>query len=257
MSILSMIALLAWYLVPGTPGVVTATIIGTIASGIGTTTTITAVDYIPQFLYWNNATTLQSARVTVNGQPILDLDTAGLNIFRSLRTNGLVTNGFLIPLANQLITGKTMDLTFTNNVAAAITVYGFSIRRNQPAPVYIQSLQKTINANTGTMITGFSFLGVPNMATTDLMTVHFSGDVPDGGFSNRGSLDQKMEREIVQALLAYTQSDVNGALPYSVDNADGGISSIDFLPTAAQKIYLQRYASVGSDIQSDLTANIK
>lgn len=148
-----------------------------------------------------------------------------------------------------------MDLTFVNNVAAAITVYGFSIRKNQPAPVYIQSLQKTINANTGTMITGFSFLGVPNMTTTDLMTIHFSKDMPNGGFSNRGALDQKMEREIVQALLSYTQADVNQASPYAIDNADGGISSIDYLPTASQKIYIQRYASVGSDIQSDL--NIK
>jgi hypothetical protein len=202
--------------------------LGTIAAGVGAATTITQ-QFVPQFLYWNNATVLQSIRVTINVDGnIVNLDSAGINQMRALFQIGRVANGYFLQLADGEILNKTMVIQATNGVAAAIDVYGFSFRKS--GIVYMRNLIQSCIANSGILFTKFAFLGIPNAVTaTDIITVNFN----DG-------LTIQMDAVEAQAVMSFSQSDT-GATSVGFDNRAKKIESIRFTPALAQNVYVRDY----------------
>jgi hypothetical protein len=212
--------------------------IGQAASGIGTATTINTT-FVPQFLYWNNATLPQGLRVSVFGDGVIcDLDTNGISIFRGLRNPGYKTAGFMIPLSDGLITGKNVEIVFTNGVAAAIDIYGISIQKGR---IYMQSLKQTALASSGIEIRGFACLGLPTIAAGDITNVEFM----DG-------LVQKFDQVEIQSYYQMFQNDVNGGISGLIDNFEAKIKRVNFTPAANETIYIMRYAPVANLSQNSL-----
>lgn len=213
--------------------------IGTAAAGIGTVTTFT-LQYVPQYLYWNNATTPAAIQVKIGGSGlVLDLDTNGIDNFAALRLPGRVTNGFLLPLANGYIASpdKTVTIDFTNGVAAAVDLYGFSMQRGT---TFVQSLKQTILAGSGAILKKFACLGLPNAAAADVINIEFQD-----GWVQQSSL---VELAVMPSLY---QEDVNSAHTNRIDNFAQNVKSVQFTPAANQLIYIMRFLSPGQ-----LTQNI-
>lgn len=208
--------------------------LGTIAGGVGTTTTI-SIQHVPQFLSWVGATTLTALRVSVLGDGvILDLDANGLDALKAVRMFGQVANGFIIPLANGIVKNKTVEIVATNAAVGAIDIYGISRRDN--ANVYFQSLKATVLASSGETFRKFAYLGLPSLAPTDILTVEFA----DG-------LVQKFDQPEVLASLQLSQNVVG---TYGIDNFDGKIKRVMLTPVANEIVHVMRFVPVGNVSQT-------
>jgi hypothetical protein len=206
--------------------------IGTITTGVGVATTI-PLTYLPQYIYWNNATTPQSLQVRIQGDGVIvDLDTAGINAFAALRLNGRVTNGFYIPLANGVIPAKNVEISFVNNVASAIDIYGFSLQKGN---LYVQSLRSAVLAASGITVQKFAALAIPAIASTDVLNIEYK----DGWIQQIADLE-------LRALGALYQADVNGTGEFIIDNFAQNVKTVRFTPSANQTIYMMRFISPGS-----------
>lgn len=203
---------------------------------IGTTGAIIATAYtfnltfLPQYLYWSTAVAPTALKVSIFGDGVItDLDAAGVLFIQGLRMNGRVTNGYMIPMANGLITGKNVEIIYTTGAATAVDLYGISLRKGE---VYIQCLRQTALASSGVQVKKFAALGLPNAATGDIINVNYA----DG-------LSQKVAFEELKATLQLYCNDVNNMI--GIDNVDAEISEVLFTPAATQIIHLVRYAAVG------------
>lgn len=213
-------------------------LLGTIAAGVGTATIITT-QFVPQYLYFNNATTIQSLLVSVqNDGVVTDLDTNGINNFAALRLPGRQTNGFYIPLSNGNIPGRTVTMTFVNGVAAAIPVYGISFQNGN---TYVQILRQAVLASSGTKIEKFAFLGIPSVAAADIINIEYA----DGYIHESSNVE-------LTAMQAFYQNNVNGTTVAGVDNFAQNVKSVRFTPAAAQTVYTLRYISVGSSLSQNV-----
>lgn len=212
--------------------------IGTVTAGVGTVTSFN-LQYIPQYLYFNNATTPQAIQVKIGGSGlVMDLDTKGIDNFGSLRLPGLITNGVFLPLANGYIASpdKVITIDFTNNVAAAIDLYGFSLQRGT---TFVQSLRQQVLAGSGARIQKFACLGLPNIAATDIINIEYQD----------GWIQQSSDVE-VKAIQSLYQNDVNASNSGWVDNFAQNVKSVSFTPTATQTIYIMRFLSPGQLTQN-------
>lgn len=200
---------------------------------IGSTGAVIATAYpfnltfVPQFLFFATAVAPQALKVSVFGDGVItDLDAAGCLFVQGLRLNGRVTNGYLIPLANGLITGKNVEIIYTTGAATAVDLYGISLKKGD---IYIQCLRQTALANSGVEIAKFAALGLPNAATADIINITYD----DG-------LSQKVAFEELKATMALYCYDVNNMI--GIDNINAQIKSVMFTPNAQQIIHLVRYA---------------
>lgn len=207
-------------------------LIGQAAAGVGTATTID-LTYMPQVLYWANATTPQALRVIVEGDgTILDLDTAGLNALKCVSQPGRAANGFYISLANGFVPSKNTQIIFTNGVAAAIDLYGYSLMK--PATKYVQSVQQNVLANSGIVVSNFMVLALPNAVTaTDIINVEYvNGHV------------QRYDAVDLAAMNAVYQNDLTNAI--LVNNLRQNVRRVDFTPALAQNVYKVQAKLIGN-----------
>lgn len=210
--------------------------IGTLTTGAGVETPID-LTYLPQFIAFEAATQLTSLKVEVLGEgTIVDLDADGLS---TIGTSGMIsqkTNGYLIPLADGLVKGKNVTLTFKNSAAQTPTIRAFSF--NDEGANYIRSTQQKVFASSGIQIDGgaFTFISFENgSATDDELNVTF--------LSGRGAVVQKM---------TLTDLQIRNSTRYLIQNTDedyymiqdGTIGKIDYIPNADTTLYLQTLARV-------------
>jgi hypothetical protein len=206
--------------------------IGTTGAVISTAYTFN-MTFLPQYLFFATAVAPVALKVSVFGDGVVtDLDAAGCLAVQNIRLYGRVTNGYLIPLANGLIKGKNVEIIYTTGAATAVDLYGISLKSGN---AYIQCLRQTALANSGVNIEKFAFLGLPNAATGDTITVTYA----DG-------LIQKVQFEELKAQLSLYCYDVNNVI--GIDNVDAEISNVSFVPAATQIIHLVRYAIVGATL---------
>jgi hypothetical protein len=227
---------------------VNGNIIGTVASGVGTTTNLPTQTMLPQFLYFEIATVPQSIKVNVNGDSLLvDLDTAGISALSNIRSNGKPTSGFLIQVANGLLTGVNVDITVVNNVATAFTVFGLN-RRYVPvdAPGLMQSLGITLNASQAFDVENFFYAAFPSMTANDTLNIYGNRFNLNGAATGR-EWSAKEELEPIRGGLQLYENQTASA-KIAFDNYDRDITRINFIPNAAQKIYFQRLIPAGERI---------
>ncbi|MBA7712359.1 hypothetical protein ES703_121333 [subsurface metagenome] len=114
-------------------------------------------------------------------------------------------------------------------MAAAVDVYGFS---REDGDIYVQTLRQSVLADSGANFVDFSFMGFPNAAAGDRFIITFE----DGTV-------QEFNRLELTCMLQFSQNVVTGA--FTIDNLEGEISKVNFIPGITQTVYLQRYIPVG------------
>ena len=201
--------------------------IGQLAASTTTTINLT---WLPQYLYMVLSTVATAFKVTVFGDGVIsDLDGNGLDTFGQQRLIGQETNGYIIALSNGIIKNKNVEITITNAVAAGVDVYGIV---REEGDVYVQTIRQQVLANSGADFMDFAYLGFPSAAAGDKFTVTFE----DGTVHDLNRLE-------LTAMLQFTQNIVTGN--YIIDNLDGEIRKVNFIPGAAQTVYVQRFLPVG------------
>lgn len=224
--------------------------IGTVASGIGTSTSFNGVKGVPQALVFEVSTTPQSITVNINGRiTTVFLDTAGINNLVNPRTSGRPATSFYLPISNGLMTDLTMDITIVNNVAAAFDLFAISVDAAPvDSPGFYVSSRQTINAGSIQVFDDFTYLALPNAAAADQITVlgnkkNSQGQRVAGGFTSR------IELAGSRALIAQRENAVSGLVAAKVafDNYNGDYQQINFQPVATQVAYVQRL--VGADFR--------
>lgn len=201
-------------------------------SGVGTATTYTA-NFCPAWLYWNNSTVPQGLKVTVLGDGVIcDLDAKGIAAISWLGTEGNITNGFCIPLADGVCVNKTTEIVFTNGVAAAIDVYGFG---EKLADSYFVTKRQTITASSPYVIENFLYLGLPDIASGDQMQVLYV----DG-------LQQKVDNVDLLALQSIYENNANLTNNKGLANFQQRIDRVTFIPAAQETVFLVMIEPVGN-----------
>jgi len=211
--------------------VLQATILFTAAGGVGITTTQT-ITYLPQYLIFTAAIVPTSVRVSVLGELEIDnLDGAGVDALNDWRKPADATSGglYVLPLANGLIKGVNVQISFTNNGVPAIILYGGS--SNGIGSKYLQTMQNEVIANTGMIIEDFLTILIPAATGADYADVNFS----DGG-------SDRWEVDVLNLQSNLIQFEENP----QIDNANGNIVKANFVPAADRQIYLARYIDPGT-----------
>lgn len=210
--------------------------IGVVTGGVGTTTTFN-LSYVPEFIRFIAATRPQSLKVNVLGVGVIcDLDAAGILSVGSMRKASMPTNGYEIPLCDGLIEGRNCEIIVTNGQAAAFDLFVDS--SNKGGLSYIRSLRQTIFGSTPFDAIKFAYLGLGNVQAADQIDVTFA----DGTV-------QKVEPAELGFFLASFQTDSQNVK--GIDNIDGWISKVRFIPAANQTIYIVDYqlTAAGSAFQ--------
>jgi len=200
--------------------------IGTLTTGVGVVTTID-LQYCPEYIYYTAATQLTGLKVEVlgrSGGAILDLDAAGLSCVGVLGVVGQVANSYKLVLADGLIKGVTVRLTFTNSAAQTPDIFAGA---DNLGDAYIITEKKALLLNSNTEFSKFGVIFCPTLAaTTDLVTINFE----DG-------LSQIFERTDLKAL----SSDIQYVPQYQINNLAGTIKTVNINVAATQTIYLTRF----------------
>ena len=97
---------------------------------------------------------------------------------------------------------------------------------------YVQSLRQTVLANSGAEFTKFAFLGIPALAAADEINITFV----DG-------LVHKYSLVDVLARLGMSQNQITTP---GVDNMNGELDIVSFIPTADRTVYVMRFAETGN-----------
>jgi hypothetical protein len=198
--------------------------LGTIASGVGTPTTI-PIQYCPQILYW-----IQTAAVDVNIKVLgdgttYDVPATGITELGVLRQLGRFTNAYVLSITNGLLVNKTTSITITNQVASAFTLYGWSENEGNS---YIRGISQLMVAASGIDFTDFKYLTFPGAGATDQYTLTFKNGV-----------NQAMRREELRARLQRFQNPINST-GYSIDNLTDEIRKVNVIPAAQQTAYVNQ-----------------
>lgn len=194
--------------------------IGTLTTGAAVVTTID-LQYIPEKIFYVAATQLTSVKAEVLGEGvILDLDATGLTAQGKHRIVGGVTNGYVLDLADGIITGKSLRLTFTNSAAQTPDIFAFG---DNAGSIYVRTLKATVLLNNNTTLQKFAVLFMPSLAAGDKVTVTYE----DG-------LTQIWEREDLNCTSGLYQN----TPAYQIDNLEGKIKMVQVLVAATQTVYI-------------------
>lgn len=197
---------------------------------VASTTTTWNMTWLPEYFFFVAATVPTMFKVSVFGDGVIaDLDGDGLDALNSIKHIGQVTNGYMIQLADGIIKGKNVEVSITNAVATTVDVYGIVL---EDGDIYVQSLRQQALAASGVDITDFAYACFPSAATGDVWNITFE----DG-------TTHKFERAELNALLCLEENPVGNK--YNIDNIDGTITLVQFIPAATQTIYILQYAPVG------------
>lgn len=206
--------------------------IGTVTTGVGVVSTFN-LTYVPQYIHYVAATQLTGLKVTVLGDGVIcDLDAAGLSAVYNIRQFGQVTNGYNIPLADGLISGKNVEITVTNSAAQTPVLYAIALQKGS---AYIQCLRQTALANSGVTLTKFAYLGIPAIATTDVLNITY--------------VDGLVQNVVSPELAAMSNLVQSGSLSV-IDNVEGFIDTVQFTPSANRTVYVVRYS--GKDLSQSV-----
>lgn len=198
--------------------------IGTIASGVGTSTTF-QLPYLPERLRYIAATQLTGLKVNVLGVGVItDLDANGLTALGRMGWVGDVTNGYQIPMADGYIPNVNVEITVVNSAAVAIDLYVEST--NKGGFGYIRNLRQTAFASTPLELKKFSMLGLTNTGATDDLDITFAD-----GYVNKVTI-----AELPFLAVPYQTNSMTAKV---IDNRNGKITSVRFIPAAQQTVYIQ------------------
>lgn len=203
--------------------------IGTLTTGAGVVTTIN-LNYLPAYIYYVAATQLTGIKVTVAGDGvILDLDAGGLSAIEHIRRIGSTANDALIPLADGLVPNKVVELVFTNSAAQTPVVSAMSMKKGL---AYIVTRRQTVLAASGVKFENFAYIGFSTIGATDELNVEFR--------------DGHLQKFVAADVLAWLSLTQNGVGNYAIDNLEGMIKYIHWIPTANAVAYVMKFVPIGN-----------
>lgn len=208
--------------------------IGTIAGGIGTTTSIN-LTYLPQYIGFTIGTTPQAIRIQVLGDGITyDLDANGIDQLNGFEVNGLIANSYIFPLADGLVKGKNVTITITNGDAAAFDLYGWS--KIQAMNYFVYQTQNIL-ANSGVLFDKFGLLAIATPGALDSFRTTYQSGIVEESFREELNFD-----------VQYFQNPVTGI--YLINNLDQIIKSVNIIPSADRVAYLMRFSPISGSIDN-------
>jgi len=196
------------------------------------TTTTIKLTWLPAVIHFVSTANPTAAKVDVLGRGITcNLNTKGIAIVSAIWGQGIITNGYSIPLADGIVTGKNVEITITNAQAGTVDVYGYS---TQQGATYVESMVQKVFADSGVVLSDFFQLCLPSMVAADELTISYK----DG-------FNQKMTIEDLRRDVAYSGIVSNSVNDIRILNHKKNIKSISFIPNAEQDVYLFRYGPIG------------
>lgn len=206
-------------------------LIGTVAGGVGTTTTIN-LQYVPQFLFAviPAAPTLMQLNIADDGTTV-NLDAAG---FASMSQIGSFTNfagaNAKFMLANgEIAKPKGVQLIITNANAAAFNVFGFSFNKGD---TYVRYLPIPLLANSSNNIGKFAYLTMPALGASDIVNVTYAS----GQVQALNTVELLWYNSIYENVVGTIEQ---------LSNLKQNISDVQLIVTAAQTIYKADYQKAG------------
>jgi len=197
--------------------------IGTLTTGVGVVSTID-LQYVPEAIGFVAATQLTGFKAEVLGEGVIcDLDAIGLTAAGNHRLVGKPANGYVISLADGIIKGKSLRLTFTNSAAQTPDIFAWG---DNNGSIYVRTNKATVLLNNNTLFEKFGALYLPSLAAGDKATITYE----DG-------LTQIWERDDI-ALKSGNYQNVTG---YVIDNLEGSIKTVQVLVAATQTAYLMDF----------------
>lgn len=214
-------------------------LLGTVAGGIGTTTSFTQ-QFLPEVIWFTTATP-PDINIKISGDGTTwDVPGLAVNEFATIRQLSRTANYYLLRTASGLVKGKMTTYTITNQTAAAFNVYGDS----RVTPVasqlfYVLANSQVCLAASGYTFTGFDYLSFANAGATDRYNVTYMD----------GTQQPYDSRDELKAMLQLYQNSIS-SVAYNFDNISKNIKSVQVIPAAQQTAYINWKAPVGSKILS-------
>lgn len=197
--------------------------IGTLTTGSGVTTVIT-LQYVPEEIGFMAATQLTSFKAEVLGEGVIcDLDAAGLSAVGAFRRIGKPATAWIIPLADGIIKGKLVTLTFVNSGAQTPDIYAWG---DNNGDIYVRTNKTTVLLNNNTSFEKFGALFLPSLAAGDKVTITYE----DG-------LTQIWERDDI----SWKSGAFQNIPGYVIDNLSGNIKRAQVLTAATQTAFLMDF----------------
>lgn len=195
---------------------------------VASDTTTWPMTWLPQFIFFVATTVPTMVKVSVFGDGVIaDLDGDGCDALNSIKHVGQITNGYMINLADGIIKGKNVEISITNAVASTVDVYGIVL---EDGDIYVQSLRQQALAGSGVEIRDFAYAAFPSAAEGDVWNITFEDETT-----------HKFERAELNALLCLEENPVG--TKYNIDNLDGTIRLVQFIPAATQTIYVVQFTA--------------
>jgi len=212
-------------------------ILGTIAGGVGVSTTI-QLTFLPQYLGFFVAINPTSIRINVLGDGVtMDLDTTGIVQMNGWETIGLQAQQITVPLADGLVKGKNVEITIVNNGVPAFNIHGWS---KLPAKNYFIYQRQTILANSGVDFGNFALLAVTAPAAADIFNITYRSGVVEAN----STLNE------IQFDVSYFQNNVGVFL---INNIDQQIRVVNIIPAAQRVAYLMKFEPIGNIDNAPIT----
>jgi len=219
-------------------------LVGTFAAA-GTNSLL--LNYIPEYIDIALGTAVPSAlRVSAQGMDTL-VDLSSLSGFYSMSNRGRkyqnsqLRRRFQIADGEIPLMGSSCQFTLTLGAGTAATLSASSTR---PGSVLKKIETVFVNENSAQVFDKFSWLGLPDMTTTDILNVLFAN----------GHEESNMTREDLFDYINFNEAESSGS-DYNqlIDNTLGLIKRVVFTPKGAgQNVFVQRWSSAKPGSISDL-----
>jgi hypothetical protein len=210
------------HFIPDHPGLILGSLIFTAPGGIATPFTFN-MNYLPQFLTFNNVVPLTSLRISTQEDGVLhDLVAASIAVINGYMVVGAqAANIVVLRVANGQLNPKNVTISGVTSAAGAI---GFYEASDQKGTYAFQSKTAQILALNPTTFMDFTAIWVPAMAAvTDFAEIEYNS-----------GLKQTYNINDLAALSSYYQE-----LPQiMVNNVNSYIKSVKFTCAAATPAYV-------------------
>lgn len=226
--------------------VVLAGVLFTVGGGVGSVTTQT-IDKLPMFIQFTIGTVPQAIRIDLEDEgTIFNLNAAGITGLQNIRMIATPANTYIFQLANGIFLNRQVTFNITNGDAAAFNLLGKTrqIAGGDPVAgplIWKYQIERALSG--GIDIQDFFYASFNNAAAADVFNITYGSRQfkdSDGRTRRiRGYTDSGLSRTELNNELGYYQGLVT--TQYNVDNVDGLVKTINFVPAAAQDIYVGRY----------------
>lgn len=211
---------------------------GILAAKIGdmaaSTTTTLQIQYVPEFITFEAATVPTALKVEVLGEgTLMNLDAAGCDIMNDINALGTQANRYTFQLADGLVKGKTVEITMTNAVAAAVSVYGFS--PDGLASLFAIYQKNTILADSGKDLSKFAVLGFDSPTADDIFIMEMTDGTQD-----------KLSIEEIDAYQTQQQNYDPSAAGLIINNTEQNYRKVNITPSTNRVVYVLNFQPIGN-----------